>query len=153
MALIQCPECGKTVSSLATSCPECGYPLQQGNAQSSSAPAQPREVPVTIQRESHYMGWPIAGNVYIDQRLIGTIKNGGTLSTTVSEGRHSVMVETDIRHGDLFVPLSTSTAHEGMEMNVTSTTRSVTVLIGFKISYLPGSTGKLTVQSVRCREL
>ena len=33
MALIKCPECGKEVSTAATSCPHCGYPLKrtQGN--------------------------------------------------------------------------------------------------------------------------
>lgn len=28
MALIKCPECGKTVSSSASACPGCGYPIQ-----------------------------------------------------------------------------------------------------------------------------
>jgi len=27
MALIQCPECGKSISNQAVSCPSCGYPL------------------------------------------------------------------------------------------------------------------------------
>jgi endogenous inhibitor of DNA gyrase (YacG/DUF329 family) len=27
MALIQCPECGKTVSDRAGNCPSCGFPL------------------------------------------------------------------------------------------------------------------------------
>ena len=30
MAIIQCPECGKDVSSAAESCPQCGYPLKKG---------------------------------------------------------------------------------------------------------------------------
>lgn len=34
MALIQCPECGRDVSTQARSCPGCGYPLQ------SQPPAQ-----------------------------------------------------------------------------------------------------------------
>ncbi len=29
MALIQCPECGKEVSTAASSCPHCGYPLKK----------------------------------------------------------------------------------------------------------------------------
>ena len=29
MALITCPECGKEVSDKATTCPNCGCPLQQ----------------------------------------------------------------------------------------------------------------------------
>lgn len=28
MALMQCPECGKTVSCYADTCPHCGYPLK-----------------------------------------------------------------------------------------------------------------------------
>lgn len=31
MALIQCPECGKTVSSRAAYCPECGHPIKNNN--------------------------------------------------------------------------------------------------------------------------
>lgn len=29
MAMIQCPECGKEISSQAVCCPECGYPLKK----------------------------------------------------------------------------------------------------------------------------
>lgn len=29
MAMIRCPECGKTVSSMASSCPGCGYPISK----------------------------------------------------------------------------------------------------------------------------
>lgn len=32
MALTKCPECGKEVSTLASTCPHCGYPLK-GNGQ------------------------------------------------------------------------------------------------------------------------
>lgn len=31
MALIQCPECGKTVSSRAAYCPQCGHPIKNNN--------------------------------------------------------------------------------------------------------------------------
>ena len=27
MALIKCPECGKQISNKATSCPDCGFPM------------------------------------------------------------------------------------------------------------------------------
>ena len=27
MALIKCPECGRSVSEMASSCPDCGYPI------------------------------------------------------------------------------------------------------------------------------
>ena len=31
MALINCPECNKTISDKATNCPNCGFPLKTGN--------------------------------------------------------------------------------------------------------------------------
>ena len=36
MALIHCPECQKTVSSLSPKCPYCGYPLAQKTADKPS---------------------------------------------------------------------------------------------------------------------
>lgn len=36
MALIECPECGKQVSTAATTCPSCGFPVA-----AQMAPAQP----------------------------------------------------------------------------------------------------------------
>ena len=29
MALIKCPECGKEISDMANSCPNCGYPIKE----------------------------------------------------------------------------------------------------------------------------
>jgi hypothetical protein len=36
MALISCPECGKSVSEKAKSCPNCGYPLKPGSGLDSA---------------------------------------------------------------------------------------------------------------------
>ena len=45
MALIQCPECGKRVSSFAKSCPECGYPIaKQENEEVDIQPEHNAEV-------------------------------------------------------------------------------------------------------------
>lgn len=38
MALVNCPECGKQVSTAAKSCPTCGYPVAEKLAQSDPAP-------------------------------------------------------------------------------------------------------------------
>jgi uncharacterized membrane protein YdbT with pleckstrin-like domain len=38
MALINCPECGKPVSSEAPACPGCGYPIAEKQAQTQAAP-------------------------------------------------------------------------------------------------------------------
>lgn len=43
MALIYCPECGRSVSDMAESCPECGYPIQE-YLKKVRQPAQPEEV-------------------------------------------------------------------------------------------------------------
>lgn len=43
MALTKCPECNKEVSSQATTCPHCGYPLTA--AQGKTAPASPATPP------------------------------------------------------------------------------------------------------------
>jgi len=37
MALINCPECGKPVSSEAPACPGCGYPIAEKQAQTQAA--------------------------------------------------------------------------------------------------------------------
>ena len=37
MALINCPECGKQVSSEAPTCPACGYPIAEKQAQTQAA--------------------------------------------------------------------------------------------------------------------
>jgi membrane protein YdbS with pleckstrin-like domain len=39
MALINCPECGKQVSSEAPTCPACGYPIAEKRAQAPAAPS------------------------------------------------------------------------------------------------------------------
>ncbi|MBR6341189.1 MAG: hypothetical protein IKR64_04735 [Treponema sp.] len=36
MALIQCPECNKQVSSFAKACPECGYPISNDKLESKN---------------------------------------------------------------------------------------------------------------------
>ncbi len=38
MALIQCPECGKDISSKVKSCPHCGYPMEE-----ESPPINPQQ--------------------------------------------------------------------------------------------------------------
>ena len=43
MSLVKCPECGREVSTLATSCPHCGCPLGTQTAQQPQAPNSPRK--------------------------------------------------------------------------------------------------------------
>lgn len=44
MALIKCPECGKSVSSLAKTCPDCGLPLSDLHNVSAAMPPQTQRV-------------------------------------------------------------------------------------------------------------
>ena len=50
MALIECPECGVQVSSIAKNCPKCAYPI----GGSSSTPAQNVNVQVIEQTSKRY---------------------------------------------------------------------------------------------------
>lgn len=44
VALINCPECGKQVSSQANVCPQCGYPIKEMTAENGPSVAQIRIV-------------------------------------------------------------------------------------------------------------
>jgi uncharacterized OB-fold protein len=41
MALIKCPECGRQVSSQASACPNCGYPIKGVSFTARATPAAP----------------------------------------------------------------------------------------------------------------
>jgi len=43
MALIKCPECGKEISSLAPSCPNCGYPMDTRTVYATPEDAKPMD--------------------------------------------------------------------------------------------------------------
>lgn len=46
MALIKCEECGKEISSLATACPNCGFPVRrEGSGESAIPPVQNKDAP------------------------------------------------------------------------------------------------------------
>lgn len=44
MALIRCPECNANVSERAVSCPQCGYPITAGTAQSPPTASEPKKI-------------------------------------------------------------------------------------------------------------
>jgi DNA-directed RNA polymerase subunit RPC12/RpoP len=46
MALIDCPECGHKVSTVAVACPECGYPVKARPA--TAKPPKPAEPPSQV---------------------------------------------------------------------------------------------------------
>ena len=46
MSLVPCPECNQQVSTLATTCPHCGAPLQHAAAPAAAAPPPPPSPPI-----------------------------------------------------------------------------------------------------------
>ncbi len=81
MALINCPECGASVSDRAPSCPQCGCPLNQ-----------PEQAIFYLTRENKAFLCAAKYEVYLDYQLRGVIKNGETISTLVSCRTHHLQL-------------------------------------------------------------
>lgn len=52
MALVECPECGKNISSAAATCPHCGYPIETKVHTSSASQASTPSIPEEIRIDS-----------------------------------------------------------------------------------------------------
>ena len=81
MAMIQCRECGNTVSDSARTCPNCGIDSPGGSCE------------LVIVRPS-LGGGAIGLTVYVDNTLYGDIKARKSMTIPVSAGQHHVLVET-----------------------------------------------------------
>ncbi|HJV75378.1 MAG TPA: zinc-ribbon domain-containing protein [Noviherbaspirillum sp.] len=57
MALVNCPECSKSISDSAASCPSCGHPMQTINA----GVQQPKGVVTTQATAKRYKGLQLIG--------------------------------------------------------------------------------------------
>ena len=68
MSLIECPECGREVSSSAAACPECAYPVATG-----TAPVQSR----TVLRAPVPEWWKTAGSVVARLGIAGIMIAAG----------------------------------------------------------------------------
>ena len=76
MALVQCPECKKEVSSYATNCPVCGFPLQSTNLHNGSKRrAHAKFLASIIGFGSHnfYLGFYAKGIIQLFLSFIGLI--------------------------------------------------------------------------------
>ena len=53
MALIDCPECGKQISSMAPACPSCGVPVEASSAATTAGrvPYSDQEVAVMLSKK------------------------------------------------------------------------------------------------------
>ncbi len=78
--LIDCPDCGKSVSRQAKQCPHCGRPLG------------PPVGKLVVVRSSAMTGSMYAVRVTVGGELFGEVKNGGQLDIDLPAGRHEVKV-------------------------------------------------------------
>lgn len=76
--IINCPECGKEISDKASSCPNCGYPIN-GNKEIINKPTYP-DLPVNLDIGKQIVNWggDAAINGYFDNRenVIDNIPTG-----------------------------------------------------------------------------
>ncbi len=66
MALIECPECGREVSSSAAACPECAYPVRAG-----TPPVPPR----AVKEPPKYERWKTAASI-LNRLTVGAFLAG-----------------------------------------------------------------------------
>lgn len=79
--MIQCRECGNTVSDSARMCPNCGIESPGGSCE------------LVIERPS-LGGGAIGMTVYVDNTPYGDLKARKSLSIPLAAGQHHVLVET-----------------------------------------------------------
>ena len=82
MAMIKCRECGKSVSSLAPICPNCGAPISEMS-----------KCTVYFEREKKLAGSAVSAIVYIDGRTVGSAGSGNGFSVRLSPGPHQFSVQ------------------------------------------------------------
>lgn len=83
MAIVNCPECAKQISSLATTCPNCGAPIAD------------KKFRVHFERKSRILGKAIKGNIFVDGSFVGPADHGSSFDLMLTSGRHSIVVRTN----------------------------------------------------------
>ena len=84
MAMTQCPECGNNVSSMAPTCPQCGYPIA---APAAAAPPSPPAYPPP--KKSGTSPWTIIGWILLVFLLLFVYSCYRAVSNNVAEARGS----------------------------------------------------------------
>ncbi len=75
MALIQCSECGKQISSNAMSCPHCGNPIKKTNA----------TIPVYENKTVKVVCWGLGGSNAIIDQLSNELNSGWEIVSTIED--------------------------------------------------------------------
>ncbi len=91
MALINCSECGKEISDKATSCPNCGNPINQifelGNSEKTDYLHFPN-LPVNLEIGKQITNW--VGNAVIE----GIFDQNENTNTSIPSGKVNVLIHT-----------------------------------------------------------
>jgi membrane protein YdbS with pleckstrin-like domain len=79
MALINCPECGKQISTSAAACPNCGFPLAEKQAATGAAPPGSDELLMDVRPSWWGYFWHLFFFFLIVPPIIAWWKRGATV--------------------------------------------------------------------------
>jgi len=82
---MNCMKCGAKIDLDAKFCPECGEPTPLSDINNTGK--------INIIREKKVFAFAIPFSVYIDDTLLGELKNGTTLSTSIAIGYHKLLLK------------------------------------------------------------
>lgn len=146
MALIKCSECGKEISNKATTCPNCGCPIEKEKKK------------VRIVKSG---GLALRCSVFIDNQPVGQIGVGGNKSIEIEVpiGTHYISTITQVKNQSTFIatngvntmatPITTSTSQEqdGKQFEINENDELIEIEILTKGSW-SGSTGRCVVGNI-----
>lgn len=90
MALIKCPECGNEVSSIAASCPKCGYPIAANTPNGIEEAKNPfPSLPIVMNAGKQITNW--RGDAAMDAYYLSEVNN----TNYVKEGKVSILAHTN----------------------------------------------------------
>ena len=78
-----CNNCGKEIPDGSNFCKFCGNSLSKNE----------KKVKVIFHRVKKYTGCLLPMNIYVDRKVVGTIKNDEKLEIDIPCGKHSIIVE------------------------------------------------------------
>ena len=118
MAIINCPECNREISSNAVACPHCGNPLPK------------KLVNVHFHRKKVFNTSQFHASVFVDGVLVGSIENGSQFDKGFSVGIHTVSLRNE-RNG-----VAGGNSTDTKQFEIKESTRSVNIEFAFKTGFV-----------------